>query len=124
MFQTSTVNKQDYPFGHARKSYHIGAGDSDCVTLTKAIRLTGGEEAMCAQTNIVFLLFDTHWLLFFVCADVLQAVTTRRIDLLRHEACNMSNSIVCQILIKMEFAGWLHYTTNHFSVMLSQNVKS
>lgn len=24
--QTATVNKQDYPFGHASKSYHIGAG--------------------------------------------------------------------------------------------------
>lgn len=24
--QTATVNKQDYSFGHASKSYHIGAG--------------------------------------------------------------------------------------------------
>lgn len=24
--QTATVNKQDYPFGHASKSYHIRAG--------------------------------------------------------------------------------------------------
>lgn len=24
--QTATVNKQDYPFEHASKSYHIGAG--------------------------------------------------------------------------------------------------
>lgn len=55
MFQTATVNKQDYPFGHACKSYHIGAGDSDCVMLTKAIRLTGGEEEMFAQTNILLL---------------------------------------------------------------------
>lgn len=32
MFQTATVNKQDYPFGHASKSYLIGAGESGCET--------------------------------------------------------------------------------------------
>lgn len=30
--QTATVNKQDYPFEHASKSYHIGAGKGGRTT--------------------------------------------------------------------------------------------
>lgn len=40
--QTATVNKQDYPFEHARKSYHIGAGNG-MGSWTEAISLTEAE---------------------------------------------------------------------------------
>lgn len=64
MFQTATVNKQDYPFGHAPKSYHIGAGENDCVAPAKVIRFAKMKEQCVMAAELSCILKQMLLLLF------------------------------------------------------------
>lgn len=127
--QTATVNKQDYPFGHASKSYHIGAGrgagkrhQSNKVDRGQDAGSHGSWAHFYPQTNLpIFFLWytvDFPFCLWSYC-DV-YVLGPKTVTLHRHETCTVSNIIPCQIFSIGGFLGRLHYTTRHFSVFLSE----